>query len=51
MNYQGVARDNAGLELANDAIGLQIKLRSTTSGGAVVYQETHSVTTNPKLKK
>ncbi len=46
MNYQGVARDNSGNVLPNQAIGLQVKLHSGTSGGAVVYSETHAVSTN-----
>lgn len=46
MNYQGVARDNSGNVLANQAIGLQVKLHSGTSGGTVVYSETHAVSTN-----
>lgn len=46
MNYQGVARDNSGNILANQSIGLQIKIRSGSSSGTVVYQETHSVSTN-----
>ena len=46
MNYQGVARDLSGNVLANQAVGLQVKIHSTTSGGAVVYQETHSASTN-----
>ncbi len=46
LNYQGVARDLSGNVLANDAIGLQIKIRSGSAGGTVVYQETHAVTTN-----
>ncbi|MGB3079003.1 MAG: hypothetical protein WBB31_08020 [Saprospiraceae bacterium] len=46
INYQGVARDNSGDVLANQAINLQIKIHSGTVGGPVVYQEIHSVTTN-----
>lgn len=46
MNYQGVARDNSGNVLPNQAVGLQIKLRSGSSGGTVVYQEAHSASTN-----
>ena len=46
ISYQGVARDNAGLILANQAIGLKIKLRSVSINGTVVYDETHSVSTN-----
>ncbi len=46
MNYQGVARDNSGNVLPNQAVGLQVKLHSGTSGGAVVYSETHAISTN-----
>jgi len=46
MNYQGVARDNSGNVLPNQSVGLQIKLRSGSSGGTVVYQETHAASTN-----
>ncbi len=46
INYQGVARDASGNVLANQAIGLRINIHSTNGTGPVVYQETHSVTTN-----
>jgi hypothetical protein len=46
MNYQGVARDNSGNVLPNQSVGLQIKLRSGSPGGTVVYQETHATSTN-----
>jgi hypothetical protein len=46
MNYQGVARDAGGNILANQAIGLQIELRQTVSPGTVVYEETHTISTN-----
>jgi hypothetical protein len=46
FNYQGVARDNSGNILANQAIGLQITIHSGSPNGASVYQETHTVTTN-----
>lgn len=46
LNYQGVARDNAGNVLATQSIGLQIKLHSGSGSGPVVYTETHTVTTN-----
>lgn len=46
INYQGVARDNTGTILANQAIGLRISVLQTTSTGTAVYTETHTVTTN-----
>ncbi len=46
MNYQGVARDNSGNALANQAVGLRITLHSGSPSGTTVYSETHSVTTN-----
>ena len=46
VNYQGVARDASGSPLTNQAIGLQISIRSGGAAGPVEYQETHSVTTN-----
>lgn len=46
INYQGVARDNTGNILANQSVGLQIKIRSGSGSGTVVYQENHAVTTN-----
>lgn len=46
FNYQGVARDNSGNVLANQGIGLQIKLRWGGQNGFVDYQETHSTSTN-----
>jgi hypothetical protein len=46
MNDQGVARDISGNVLPNQSVGLQIKLRSGSSGGAVVYQEAHTASTN-----
>jgi hypothetical protein len=46
INYQGVARDASGNPLVNQAIGLKLSIRSGTATGTVVYDETHSVTTN-----
>lgn len=46
FNYQGVARDNSGTVLASQSIGLQLQIHEGSSGGTVVYSETHSVTTN-----
>lgn len=46
LNYQGVARDNAGNVLATQPIGLQVKVHSGSGSGPVVYSETHATTTN-----
>lgn len=46
MNYQGVARDNAGNVLANQNIGIRISLHQTFASGPVVFQETHTSATN-----
>jgi len=46
FNYQGIARDGAGNELMNQAISLQIGIREANTTGTVIYQETHSVSTN-----
>ncbi len=46
INYQGVARDNAGVELAGQAIGLKIFIRQSAPNGTIVYSETHATTTN-----
>ena len=46
FNYQGVARDNAGNTLANQAVGLKMDLRQTSATGTIVFSESHSATTN-----
>ena len=46
VNYQGVARDNAGNAFTIQPIGLQLTIHSTTANGAIVYQETQNPTTN-----
>jgi hypothetical protein len=46
MNYQGVARDNAGNVLANQNIGLRLSILSGSVSGTVEFQETQSATTN-----
>lgn len=46
INYQGVARDASGTPVANQAIGLEITIRSGSATGTVEYQETHAVTTS-----
>ena len=44
--YQGVARDAGGAIVPNRAISLRFRLRDITDAGAVIYEETQSVTTN-----
>lgn len=41
INYQGLARDNAGNILANQIISLRLSVLSGTASGTVVYAETH----------
>ena len=43
INYQAVARDAAGSELANDTLIVQF---SVLEGAAISWQETHAVNTN-----
>ena len=44
--YQAVARDNAGNLIKNQNISLRFSIHDGTASGAVVYSETHSVTTD-----
>ena len=46
INYQGVARDNGGNILANQNIGLQLSVLSSSISGPVAYSETQTTTTN-----
>jgi hypothetical protein len=46
MNYQGVARDNAGNVLANQNIGLRLSVLSGSISGTVEYSETQATSTN-----
>lgn len=46
FNYQGVARDNSGNIIANQAIGIRFTVRSGFANGTVVYQETQTSNTN-----
>lgn len=46
FNYQAVARNNSGVALINQSVGLKVRLRQTTSGGLVVYTETHTITSS-----
>jgi hypothetical protein len=47
INYQAVARNASGAELANQTISLRFTFKNNSANGATVYQETHSgVSTN-----
>ncbi|MCD4736204.1 MAG: hypothetical protein K8R53_09190, partial [Bacteroidales bacterium] len=46
FKYQVVVRDNAGEIIANQSVKFRISIRTGAAGGAVVYRETHPVTTN-----
>src|SRR5690349_2667568 len=47
FNYQGVARNSVGNVLVNKAITLRLTVHDVTPAGAIVYQESRNVTTNP----
>jgi hypothetical protein len=49
ISYQAVARDGSGANsvlMANQTINVNFKIREGSAAGAVVYEETHSPTTN-----
>lgn len=47
IKYQGIARDAAGVPIANGTITVQFDIHSPTVAGPIIYTETHSgVTTN-----
>ncbi len=46
INYQGVARDAAGLALLNQNISLRLSILDSTSIGQALYVESHNATTN-----
>lgn len=46
FNYQGIARNATGTPLASSSISLRISILNGSAAGAVVYAESHSVTTN-----
>jgi hypothetical protein len=47
FNYQAIARNQAGQELANQNISIRISIIDLTPNGNVLYQETHLKTTSP----
>jgi hypothetical protein len=46
ISYQAVARNDQGHALVNQAVRFRFSLLQGSSGGAAVYVETHTVTTN-----
>jgi len=46
FKYQAALRDNNGVSMANTAVTVKISIHQATVGGTVIYQESHSVTTN-----
>lgn len=46
LNFQGVARNNSGTVLANQAIKVRLSVRDAIPTGTVQYSETRSVTTS-----
>ena len=46
FNYQAVARNNVGVELANTTIGIKLSILDGSPTGAVVYSESQTVVTN-----
>ena len=46
INYQGVARNVAGVPIINQNIGIKFELLQGSASGAVVYTEQQPVTTN-----
>ncbi|MES2397543.1 MAG: collagen-like protein, partial [Bacteroidota bacterium] len=46
FNYQAVARNNSGVAVTNQSIGLKINLRQGTATGTIEYSETHTVTSS-----
>jgi surface protein len=46
FNYQSVVRDGFNVLIANQPIGVQASIVQDSMGGATLYSETHSVSTN-----
>ncbi len=46
INYQTLVRDDNGDLLTNENIDFRFSIRSVSTDGNIVYQETHAVTTN-----
>jgi hypothetical protein len=46
INYQAVIRDNAGNVIQNNNVSLKMRLYQTAIGGAIIYEESFSSTTD-----
>ena len=46
INFQGVARNNNGIIIANKIIYLRLSIKADSTNGAIEYQEIKSITTN-----
>jgi hypothetical protein len=46
FNYQAVCRDNGGNIIAGQSVILRIGIRDLSQSGTLLYQESHTVTTN-----
>ena len=46
INFQGVARNNNGIILANKIINLRLSIKTDSTNGIIEYQEIKSITTN-----
>ena len=46
INYQAVARDGSGQVMANENITVRFTLKQGGATGTIVYQETHTLSTN-----
>ncbi|MDB6079620.1 MAG: hypothetical protein JWO82_3367 [Akkermansiaceae bacterium] len=47
INFQGIARRADGSPIASATVKLRLSIRQGTASGAVIYQETDSLTTSP----
>jgi len=46
FKYQAIVRDNVGDLLTNQLVSFRISIHDGSAGGAIVYQETHNISTN-----
>lgn len=46
VNYQAVARNNSGAPITNSSVALRVSIHNGSAGGAVVYSERDTATTN-----
>ena len=46
MSYQAIVRDAAGELVSEQTIGMRISILQTSATGTVVYQETHTPSSN-----